>query len=55
MPVRHSLRWKIDLPDPGELLSGDEREEDSKLAWTVFVLLLAGIAVSALAVFSYLS
>lgn len=46
MPVRKSLRWNVDLSDPADELSQAERDDRLKLAWTVFFLLLAGIAVS---------
>lgn len=46
MTVRQSLRWKPELQDPAEILSADEREERKQLAWTVFILLLAGIATA---------
>lgn len=52
MTVRNSLRWELDLPDPGELLSADERDERRKLAWIVLALLLAGVVTTSFVVWA---
>ena len=54
MTVRHSLRWETKLQDPGELLTADERDERTTLAWTVFLLLIAGIVTTGVAVWGWL-
>ncbi len=55
MTVRQSLRWERKLQDPGELLTADERDERMTLAWTVFLLLIAGIVTTGVAVFAWLA
>ncbi|MDX1584898.1 MAG: hypothetical protein R3338_14975 [Thermoanaerobaculia bacterium] len=46
MAVRKSLRWSIDLSEPEDELRQTEKEERRELAWAVFLLLIAGIAIT---------